>query len=245
MEAKHELIAEYLAGTLSKEECKAFDQQFFSDETFAEEVSFYLQAKAAAKAASDEQRLQAFTQHYFQQKPTPMRTLRRMQPVQWAIAAAVVLLISTLALLNLRSPELPELYAAHFSALEVDSSVRDQTQVDQQWTQAMEFYEAKKYTETITLLESISDQEKIGELPKVSLYLGMCHMLQGKDQQALEAFERVAPESIYIQDAYWYTALLYLKMDNKENAKTALQRIVDFPAHYKQSIAKELLIEMK
>ncbi len=138
-----------------------------------------------------------------------------------------------------------ELYASNFEALEVSSSVRGDSTLDAQWLQAMTLYEAGKYPAATHMLEELADADQYDYQPKVHLYLGMCYLLQDQSTYAVSAFEQVSPESIYIQQADWYTAMAYLKIKDKAQAQATLQRIVAFPAHYKHARAKEILGQLE
>ena len=102
-------------------------------------------------------------------------------------------------------------------------------------------YSAGKYEEIILDLEQL-----VKESPKNNLhkpYLGNSYLNLNKEDKAIRVFSTIN-ENIYKEEALWYTALCYLKINDIENTKSALNNVVLYNGIYKKN-ALELLGELK
>jgi hypothetical protein len=70
-------------------------------------------------------------------------------------------------------------------------------------------------------------------------------LMQDENQKAITHFDAINPESSFVQDAEWFRALAFLKMENLAEAKKAFQKIVNQPRHYKHAEALEILDNMQ
>jgi hypothetical protein len=106
-------------------------------------------------------------------------------------------------------------------------------------SKAQQLFENNNYENALTIFESALNNSE----DKATLYL-----YKGISETELEEFaeaektfnELINSDLLDASKGYWYKALLFLKMDEEENAKAVLRTIVD-NKFYKFRMAKELL----
>lgn len=148
---------------------------------------------------------------------------------KWALyvaAAMVILMISLFSILDdKKTPQ--ELYTVSLNVDELPGlAVRGGT-MDSLLLQAEKLFNAKNYENAIPLLdESISLTDRnIGTL---YLYKGVSHMELNQFEKAEDSFNVLIESDLYdAKKGYWYKALLYLKMDQPDIAKSILITIVE------------------
>jgi hypothetical protein len=97
-----------------------------------------------------------------------------------------------------------------------------------EWTQA---YRDKNYKKVIGIL-----QNKKNATPEESYYLGLAYSAAGQNDKAIESFSvKAIQESVYAEKAEWATALVYLKLYKKVEAKTLLNKIKNSDSQYNDS----------
>lgn len=114
------------------------------------------------------------------------------------------------------------------------------------WQQAIEFYKKGQFDEAIPLLENSLNENQIS----VSInhfYLGISKlaMKAPKPLEAVAHFEQcMRTENDYFQQARWYKALAFLKMDEKEETIQILIKVVA-KADFKKTEAQALLDKLR
>ena len=118
-----------------------------------------------------------------------------------------------------------------------DSST--QTPFEKSLEKAEKLYAIGKMKEAIEVLEKAPvEPERIND---ITFLKGRCYFMIKQNEEAKKAFRQVAKNSLSIDDqARWMLALTYLQNGEEENAKSALQEIID-KGEPKAGKAKELL----
>ena len=75
----------------------------------------------------------------------------------------------------------------------------------------------------------------------IALYLGIAQMEIGKNSEAVVSFTMAQKDIKFAQQAQWYQALLYLKMNETSKAQEVLNEISTNNSHYQQQKAIQLL----
>ena len=173
----------------------------------------------------------------------PMQTARRRSLIPWiAAAATIALLIVALLWMNNSKATSEQLYASNFKPFELSFTQRDD--VDTQLLQLEVLYDNGQYEEAIPIFESkIRESNNPGQL---QLGIGISKMAVGQNEAALQHFDIIlkSGDLLFKDHAIWYSALTYLKMDDREQAKRFLQQLVEDREADHHGEAVKLLEEM-
>lgn len=232
-------IKQYLNEQLPETDRLAFEQQMKTDPEFAEEVATWAAIYQGIQEHGDEvlnTELTHLGKNLLKQQSdsTTMRAKvnqeqlksRAMVP-RWVYAAAALLLLLVIALplyQKLNDPantyaSAETLYSENFQMPNAPA-VRDATLSS--WRQA---YENKQFPEAIAELEKLLSNPAYPRKAEAQLFIGLSHLGAGDAQNAIETFQNVSPDSFEWEDAQWYTAMAYLKLNDTEKAKSILQAL--------------------
>jgi len=107
---------------------------------------------------------------------------------------------------------------------------------EQSLAKAEKAYNSGDYETVLPIFDKYPDN------PKVQLAKGNAQYNLGKFDEAIKTFKGIK-DPFLAPTANWYLALTYLKQDQAEKAKTALQNIPEGSNHYKD--AQKLLNTIK
>jgi len=160
-----------------------------------------------------------------------------------ALAAGITVLLAILLLFNsTKSPATPEeLYMAYMqqpvalspdlspSRSGSDDSIRRKPE-DSILIKADEFYMNGNLKEAIEVLES---EMVYSGTERIRFQIAFLYLMTGQPREAIFMFQSIRD---YNQsEIYWYTALAYLRMEDKENAKANLKLIGQDSRWYQKS----------
>ena len=233
---RQEYIDRYRSGEISETD---FKQRLESDSELKQEFDLHqkdLQViRSTAKQELKKKALAALENH--EKKPTPIFSLKK------AIQIAAIFAFAIAAFFLLQNGQVQsgnELFASHFELPDPAGERNANTQTEI-WNEAMTAYSNQDFKKTIELLSPLVNQPNFPFTDRGNLYLGLSQLMQDKNQKAVNYFEAINAESSFIQDAEWFLALTFLKMENLIEAKRTLQKIADQPRHFKYKEAVETL----
>jgi len=220
-----EYIDNYFRGGRSEEERRQFEKRIQEDQSFAEEVAFYLSAANEARDLEWEVKKARFREIYEESKLSPTdQKVRKLWP--WLSAAAVVagLLIGIFMFMVPPSPrQLANRYVAkEFSLLDVTMGKADDLQ------RGINLYNSKKYAEALGHFEKIIRLND-SSYYKAIRYAGICCLRMRQYDKALKYFERLSAAKAFARPEVLFQALTYLernKPGDKDKAKALLETIV-------------------
>ena len=130
-----------------------------------------------------------------------------------------------------RGEEVPENFA-HFSQEEYNLVAR-----------AMKHYQRGNYKEASELFEKHVERKK--ENADLIFYKGIAQLKSGKEKQAKENLNYILDIKgvDFQQEAQWYMALTYLKMNDVDSAREILNKISETPGHPYRNKAKKVIGE--
>jgi len=108
----------------------------------------------------------------------------------------------------------------------------------------IELYNERKYDEAISQFELVLNEKSLN--PMSNFYTGLCYMEKGNYDKAIVSFKNVIvqKDNLFTELAEWYTALSFLKTNDKKDAYDILNKIVENKG-YNHKSAKELLKKLK
>ena len=218
-----ELLEGYLWGRLSEEERKQFEQARASDPEFAALVEEEESLRTFLQAQKDRERVRnatdALGKEFF---PTMRRSSPGIRRFLGPITIAATVLIAALLVWFWAFPDSPQsLYQAFAVHDALDLSERDGPG---SFAEVEQLFNRGDYAAAIPSLVALQAEDKTDL--EVEKALGIAYLESGQLEQALAIFTSLAvTDSAYQQDAVWYTALTYLRMENKEEAAAWLKKI--------------------
>jgi len=227
------LIRKKIEGRLSEQELATFSKMM-EDDRFKEIYEEHLTMHKVIKSA-EAKNLKNHLQHLEQEKPKG--TLKRLY---FPIAAAILVLL-TLSIFIFSQRETNEaLYASNFEVY--PNTYRPVVRGDTLAT-AFSYYEAKEYSKASIAFEKELETE---EDVNVRFFYAMSLLNDSKSQEAIQVLNTLqSSETIYLQQVYWYSALIHLKMNRKKEAIKALETLLKYPETYNKKQAEALKLSLE
>ncbi|MGK0364759.1 MAG: hypothetical protein ACI85O_001817 [Saprospiraceae bacterium] len=234
-------IDKYHAGEVLEED---FQKRLKSDSNLQQAFVQYQQDLKVIRAGVKEQlkRKAVLTLEIHEQKKGKLFPFKRLLQIAAAIALLVVF-IFLIKNIN-QTSSTTDLFAAHFELPDA-AGERNSSAQSEAWNDAMVAYLNQDFEKTIDLLAPLVNQADFPFANRGHLYLGLSQLMQNENQKAVKHFEAINSESSFVQDAEWYLALAYLKIDDLEKTKKAFQKIVNQTRHFKQKEAKIILESLR
>lgn len=235
---KEDLIYGYFSNSLTPNEEQLFESLLADDAEFKEQFNFEKNVQRVIKEREREQlksKLKSFESEIKRVEEGDEKTLW----FNWKIAAAVLLFMSAGwfgydALFGVNNLEL---YTSNYDSYPntVYAITRSDT-VNSIERQAFVAYEAQDYNVAITHFSSIDNPKNY-----ISFYKAQTYLQLGDLEKAKELFNKNTTEaSPFITESHWYLALIYLKQNDRVQAKKELKLVLKNPK-YKREEAKKLL----
>ena len=238
-----EYIEDYFKGLLTATQKEEFEKSILSDPSFAEELAFYLNARAILKDELNAEKKARFKDLYRQNEPLSTRQVpvRRLWPYLVAASALIVIIAGWLIFGMQPGPEkLADQYiSGQLQNLPVKmSSVQDSLQ------KGIALYNQGQLPEALTKFQQLLQQDPAR--PQAKIYSGIiCLRLQDYDK-ALDYFQQLeADTALYSNPALFYQALTLMKRNHSGDspkARQLLQLVVDRDLDKKED-AQQLLLK--
>ena len=239
---KHEkLIEKYIHNRLSVEEKTVFNDLLKNDIAFKEEVALHTNLKKAVAAEDDAQFKTLITNLEQQAENT---TTQKRSYVKWLAAASIVLLLGFSYFLNMgQKLSTDELFAQNFEPYRnvVAPIVRSDDFQDEK-TLAFMAYEKGEYKTAITLFSNLYTTTKE---PYYLFYKANALLKLERANEAIPLLlEHLKTKDTLAEKSNWYLALAYLKIEDTQKAKEALQKVIANKS-YKTKEAQKLIHEFE
>ncbi len=235
------LIAKYFSGELSSTEQQELTMLLESDPDFKTEFELQVDIQKAIKLSNREEK-KTLLEQYEKDRMVDNHTVTSKR--KWLpIAAAIALLFSLGIYIGTNiSPNGPELYDDYYELYPntVYSITRSGGEVSIERS-AFEAYESGDYASAIGFFSQLQNTSR---LKNINFYMGQAYLANSEYQNAINAFKEVVNvNEDFTQESRWYVSLAYLKLDDLENAKTALVEVSEKNS-YKKEEAQALLKEL-
>ena len=242
---EHKIILDYIDQYHAGEILEAdFQKRLKTDHQLQEAFAQHQQDLHVIRAGAKEQLKKKAALALERQEQKKVKTFSLKRPLQFA-AAIAFFVVSTFLIQNYnQSSPTPNLFATHFE-LPDPAGERNASTQSLAWNEAMTTYANQDFEKTIELLQPLIQQDTFLYPDRGRLFLAISQLMIDEDQKAIKLLTSISPESSYIQDAEWYQALAYLKIENLTAAKIAFQKIVVQARHFKQKEAKQILESLK
>lgn len=222
-----EYIENFFKGNIDSNQKDQFEKKIMEDESFAEEVAFYISANNVLRERLHEEKKKRFRELYEQGKVISM-TPRVRSFWKYMAAASIVIaiiLITWFVSGNRNTPQqLADKYVQqNFTTLEVAMSV---TQDSLQ--KGLSLFNNNKLPEALAMFETLAHNDP--ENDEAKKYAGIVSLRLKNYDKALGYFSMLEKEDLQSNPGKFYkaVALLYRnKRGDKEAAKLLLQQVID------------------
>jgi len=215
-----ELIEMYHEGELIGSELETFKKRLNSDPEFAKEFKLH---KDIDKALIEKdvlvlrKQLQYAQKQVDEKKESPVIPLFNRRVFHYAAAAIAVIIIAGFVLTAvIKKPYSNEkLYSMYFKPEDALMIKRTgNPDADKVLVLAMQNYSEGRYNEALALFDEADNNMT------VKFYSGISYLEIEDVEKAIIAFQSVIDnkDNLFIEQAEWYLALCYLKMDNTKEA---------------------------
>lgn len=223
-----EKIDDYLDGSLSQEEQKAFAEQIEGQEQLKKDIrlqqqlrqgiAFGSQLDLRSRLAGIHQEYQ-HTQDIQEGKVVP---LNRGMWTRWLAAAGMIIGALTILFLIQSDPTSADLFASNYEAYHLKSTTRSPGQ-DDIIDLAVQAYQTGDYEAAVSRIQAALEAEP-GQAP-LQLALAISLWETGQTEGALNALEPILDHPLLQDQANWYAALFHLAQDNTKAAVAHLEMV--------------------
>lgn len=206
----------------------------FEDNPNAEDINEITSYLASSEAKNVADAIAQANKEYQTAQKQSYRIPRWLYP----IAASVLLLIGYFFFFE-NTMTTAELYAEYQNWDNLPSLIaRADADATAHLAQGQADFKSKKYQEASEVFSKYLQTETN---PQVSTYLGIAYIELEQYSLALETFDKLLKSnSLDSSKAFWYKALVYLKMDDKAKTLETLNLLLQKESNYNYRLAKEL-----
>ncbi|MEX0996295.1 MAG: hypothetical protein WDZ45_04540 [Flavobacteriaceae bacterium] len=219
-----ELIERYLNNELHGQSLIDFEKKLQNDKDFRDQVDFVKNIPIGVERAVLKEKIESFHSEIQSQPPT-IKLHRTNFFLKFAVAASFIIGFGLLFYFYQTSPN-EKLYQAYYSPDPGLPTVMSSTS-EYDFYDAMVDYKRKNYDSAIrkwsVSIENSPDNDTL------NYFLGMAWMASKEEEKAFPYLEQVTKnnESVFQNDARFYTALYHVKNNNIELAKQNLSGLTD------------------
>lgn len=242
----------YLTGKLSSPERERLEKELKNDPSLEESLGHHILSKELIKQEARKEMASHLNDRFETALAEYQATLRPIwqRPIVWAAAASILLFIGYFlwSYLNQPSYNSQQLYAMYMEIPDQsiprlrDNNTKQDTLLDQ-WQKVVLAFHKEEYKVVAEQIESLlANAEYFDRFGgQANLYLGVAYLKLDRDEEAIKIFDAYQNSELYGDTIKWYYVLASLKVNDLENAKTLLKRIVADSKHYRLEEAKKLL----
>jgi tetratricopeptide (TPR) repeat protein len=240
---KETLINSYFENSLSKDQLKEFEQLMKTDSEFASEVDFQKELQHSFKKNERQEIKQMLGDLNIVENDTETKVFS-IRP--WLAAASIALLVGVgtwMLFFTNTDINTNQLYASNFAPYDnvVHPIERGNAMINIK-DKAFTAYEDGDYSMALILFKQLQIEQTD---PYITFYEAIVLMQLNNHQDAIPLLKAYIENDGLLKDrATWYLALSHLKMDEIENSKTQLKKLVDLDG-FKMKAASGLLEELE
>jgi tetratricopeptide (TPR) repeat protein len=218
----------YFSGSLTADERLAFEKRCEQDESFAEEVAFYVASRDALKNELQLQKKEEFAELYRQLVPAQKQVsiIRKLGPYITAAAACLVLFFAWMVFLKPSDPQklASEYVEENFSTLGITmGAAKDSLQT------GITAYNEKNYPQAEKIFRALAQNPEVA--PDAIKYLGIVYLNTHRYDEAIVQFDTLSKyEALFANPALFYKAIVLMKRSapgDREAAKDLLEEVVE------------------
>ena len=238
-ELQFEQIEQYLNKEMSEAEAEQFEAQMKADAQLREMVQLHRDMAIAIMDEEEtelENKLKQINREFQSARQSSQKRPFRLHNTRLWLVAASVAVLTMLAIWYFRPSQAvsfsnEELYAQHFTPYDDFGDVRGaDSSLNEILNSGFEFYKDKDYAQALARFMQVPESNEA--FIRTQFFRGICEMETGKINEAIAHFEQVIQNgnTLLTEQAQWYQALAYLKLGERNQAKTLLEQLKDAAA---------------
>lgn len=218
-----ELIEAYLTHTLSKEDRNIIEDRISKDKPFALKVEEMKTILTSVETQAMKEQLDVFHKEMSINEVSTNEIHTKVKTISWKkMAIAAVLILSLGSFWVFSGSTNDKLYAEYFSpdpGLPTTMSSNN----NYEFYEAMVNYKQGDYKTAISKWQVLQKQQPTNDT--INYFIGVAHLANKNEKDAIPFLKKVTKNSrfSFVNDAYYYLGLAYLKTGNTENAKAILK----------------------
>jgi tetratricopeptide (TPR) repeat protein len=111
-----------------------------------------------------------------------------------------------------------------------DEQALAEDEIDKYWSRGNDRYNEKDYSGALLFFETAAEKAEKAGLSRmdVNTFAGICLLAENRPDEALAYFDKViqdVDQNAYIEEAQWYTALCYVRNDDRDQAIALLREL--------------------
>lgn len=232
MKSNIELFDNYVNEKFTIEEREDFESKLSQNSDFKSEFEQYQLLLKGIQFSGQNDIKKRLQKHESQLKSSSSRS-----SFMYKIAASIVLITTvTILLLNKSYPNYESIYSEYYQPYPniIDPIDRSTNQASNALS-IYQKYDLNRFTEVIATIES---KQEISS-DTVKFYLAQSYLAVGNFRDALNTLNEVSePSSIFVEPSQWYTALVLVKLERKEEAQKILEKIIGDNGSYSAKATK-------
>jgi len=176
-----------------------------------------------------------------EKKPLWIR-FKRLIP---AVAAILVIVVISTVYLTNENQSIDKYYYDNNNWDTELTSFAEKGDSKSDFVKAETFFKANDYAKAIQAFETLNQEDEL--YPYSLMYIGASHANLNQDQQALEAFNKLAAMKEFGESSkgLWYAALIYLKLEDRGKAIASLKEITKDSINYRYEDALGIIKELQ
>lgn len=240
-----EKLDRYIKGQLQGTDLTDFQREINNNPMLAKEVKKHQVIAKGIEAYGNEklkQHLKQFRAGMLEESKPQKKSTGKIIRFIIAAAAAVAFLIFMRQLWP-QAATSQQLFAQSYEVYDASFSSRD-TDAAIDLAQAEKLYKSKAYQQAIPLLENAVQQQSTNA--QLQLALGNAYLLNEQAPKAIPLFQSIINrnDALYGDQAKWYLALTYLKLEQTANCKQLIEQLASNPEADFHQEAKALLVQL-
>jgi tetratricopeptide (TPR) repeat protein len=235
-----EFIDGYFNKTLSTDEAGRFEQMLSQDESFAQEVAFYISAKQVLKEQLVIEKKERFKELLNESGSSTITTdgapVRKLWIYRSVAAAAVIILLIASWYLFYSKPLPVQQIADNYIKQDLSNLPVTMGTTMDSLQQGLKLYNEGNLNSSLKIFESIIMRDTSNY--SAIKYLGIIYLRLADYKKALAYFQQLANYPLYSNPALFYQALTLMKRNlsgDKPKARLLLQNVVDNNLEGKQT----------
>ncbi|MCW3092826.1 MAG: hypothetical protein JWP81_3895 [Ferruginibacter sp.] len=244
-----EYIEDYFKSNPNDKEKQAFEQRIISDNSFAEEVAFYISANGVIKDQLLEEKKQRFRKIYDDHKVIPFTKRPVNKFVRYLAAACVVAAVILLTWFLKSDSHSPQQLADKYIDQNWQTMSGTMSSSQDSLQTGLALFNSHKYNPALEIFETLAKTDPANYTAKK--YAGIVAVQLGDYEKALTYFTRLETDTaLYNNPGKFYKAITVMKRNgpgDKESAKALLKEVSDQPGQEMEGKAEaaELLKKLQ
>jgi len=241
-----EKIDDFIMGKLKGEELNSFNLELASNEELSAAVEQRNKLYHGIREAGRKEfvaDLKEIHKDVIGSKQKPSKVIKFNWRPLLMVASTLLVVITSWWLWSGNENDPNSLFASNYEPYALNQNLRDDSG-SEDFVEGAKLYREKNYAESLPIFQKLAEKNNS---PSLKMAIAISHFENDNTPRAIETLQEIiASEDPFLSDlANWYSALFYIKLDEKENAKSHLEILASSSDNDKYEESKLLLSKLK